>query len=448
MVQHPKWVEAATAVSTVTKTNIADGKTTTRKEYGKAARVELVLPLRSILPRKSFAALITKGVLPMLSKALRSVDINPANQSLDTVNAVWAWHSLVAKALDKNPSKKLGQGQGMGGTTGSAASSIAETGTGTGTAAMHLCALWEGDFFPKLLATLHAWLRQADGPDAFKQIEAWYRGWKSYFANHIDEISKDASTRKKSKKAQKAAATSARRQRRAMEQLVDRQFKKCLDMIRVRMQDGAPGLAKATVPDPKTTSYSTCLNDALKAASVAAGHWQQQQQQQHPSFRQVKSTDPVAGPGGRGSGSGSGGGGDVDRSVTFREVLEQLASENGVEFTPNFKRGRDRSSGKQVYDFGSVSVYIDRDVVYALNPLGANLNSSGEKWEPISTSELLQRCKEPKQRQRQQRQQQRQMPAARATTKAAPSAGPASNGKQNNAVPQPDGDEDDVEDID
>lgn len=64
-------------------------------------------------------------------------------------------------------------------------------------------------------------------------------------------------------------------------------------------------------------------------------------------------------------------------SVSFKEALEQLAEERGMIMLP--KPGK-QQSGKQVYSFGKLSIYLDNRIVFAL---------SGGEWKPIPLDELL-----------------------------------------------------------
>uniref|UniRef100_A0A914X693 Uncharacterized protein n=1 Tax=Plectus sambesii TaxID=2011161 RepID=A0A914X693_9BILA len=67
---------------------------------------------------------------------------------------------------------------------------------------------------------------------------------------------------------------------------------------------------------------------------------------------------------------------------SFKELVEQRAADLGVPFVPQPNRFRE---GKPVFWFGKVSVYIDQNVIFALN-LGTNT------WEPMGLDHLLQVC--------------------------------------------------------
>lgn len=62
------------------------------------------------------------------------------------------------------------------------------------------------------------------------------------------------------------------------------------------------------------------------------------------------------------------------------EVLELLAEEKNVVMIP--KPGRTQN-GKQIYGFGSISIYTDSGVIYAY--------SENREWEIVSLNELLKR---------------------------------------------------------
>lgn len=73
-----------------------------------------------------------------------------------------------------------------------------------------------------------------------------------------------------------------------------------------------------------------------------------------------------------------------DRTVSFKEALEQLAEEHELLFLP--KVGK-QEKGKQVYTFGKISVYLDNRLVYAL---------SGGEWSPMALNDLLEVAKKKK----------------------------------------------------
>ena len=262
----------------------------------------------------------------MLSQNLRAVDINPAKQNLAVVDSIWAWTSIVSSGLD-----------------------------GTGEA-VHIRALWLGDFFPRFKTTLFEWLSQdSSSTTRASEIEQWYKGWKQHFMAN-------------SKKLDNLEATNSNQRKRIrnLEALVEQQFKQCLAMIAASMRSNQH-LRQLKPPDALSFSYANCLRQLQDASATARVQLRQTNRPQVGMRSTVGGT--VA----------SGG------NVTFRDVLERLATQNGLEFVPNFKRGRAHSSGKQIYRFGSANCYIDRDVVFVLNTNGG----SKETWEPVSTDKLV-----------------------------------------------------------
>ena len=391
--------------------------------------LSIVEPLELVLPRGDFAKLLQRAALPLLVRDLRATEIDPANQSLEVANAVWKWARLLNVAeLDSTRSS------------------------------MHFRALWLGEFFPRLRITLHAWLHQANSPETFAEIEIWYKGWKSYFTDNV------AAMHKEDKSSSKTRSNSvAERTKRIMMQLVDEEFTQWLQMIAAKMT-GTDALKKLTPPDPDSCSYDRSLRQLQHLARIAqdslhqAGHsghrhqqegWRPRSEMRHTMGGTVAS--------------------DGSENVTFREVLEQLASREGVDFVPNFKRGRARSSGKQVYDFGGLSLYIDRDVAFVLSPnsgkfaaqgvaeqcIVENCNTSrcvdcvcqgngkGETWEPVGIDELVQLVHERPTKPTQQ---------ARSTPRSAPDPAPTPQQKSQPTsaaeVSAPESNGDDVEDID
>lgn len=70
-----------------------------------------------------------------------------------------------------------------------------------------------------------------------------------------------------------------------------------------------------------------------------------------------------------------------DTKLTFRDVVEIAAAKNGVSFLPNPRKGR--VDGKQIYDFGEASIYLDRGVAFVQKSKGRS-----SQWIPVDFSQL------------------------------------------------------------
>lgn len=70
-----------------------------------------------------------------------------------------------------------------------------------------------------------------------------------------------------------------------------------------------------------------------------------------------------------------------DVNLTLSDYLADEASNNGVVFRP---KPQVKHLGKQVYQFGAASVYLERNLVFVA-PKGGN---EGE-WKAVSFDELL-----------------------------------------------------------
>jgi hypothetical protein len=69
----------------------------------------------------------------------------------------------------------------------------------------------------------------------------------------------------------------------------------------------------------------------------------------------------------------------VKGGATFKEVIEDFASHNGIMFYP--KSGSNNTKdGKRIYMFGTSQVYLDANVVFAVD---------GDLWKPMSLDDLL-----------------------------------------------------------
>merc|ERR1719198_1109596 len=76
-----------------------------------------------------------------------------------------------------------------------------------------------------------------------------------------------------------------------------------------------------------------------------------------------------------------------DVTLSLSDYMADVAAENGLVFRP---KGRKTQFGKEVYQFGAVSVYFDKNLVYAATKGGA------EEWIPVSFDEVLKLAKREK----------------------------------------------------
>ena len=64
--------------------------------------------------------------------------------------------------------------------------------------------------------------------------------------------------------------------------------------------------------------------------------------------------------------------------ATFREVVEDFARRNDIDFAPKLG-GNSTRDGKQIFSFGGVSVYFDNNIVFA---------QRASSWHPTSLEDL------------------------------------------------------------
>merc|ERR1719162_1033644 len=69
-----------------------------------------------------------------------------------------------------------------------------------------------------------------------------------------------------------------------------------------------------------------------------------------------------------------------DVALSLSDYMADVAAENGLVFRP---KASTTQLGKQVYLFGKVSVYFDKNLVYAATKGG------GDEWLPVSFDEVL-----------------------------------------------------------
>lgn len=189
---------------------------------------------------------------------------------------------------------------------------------------MYIWSILEGEFFPKWETALRMWLQ--DPAADLGEVAQWYQAWKSQFP---DDIADDDRI-----KGHFAAALSL--------------------MDHVLRGVDLP-------PEPPLTSYEIVLQRRRAEAEVLRAA-------EARTSVQVHEPAPVHSNGG---------------SVTFKEVVENFALENGIEYYP--KLGR-TYQGRPISTFGGISIYIDQSVVYAYDDTG------GENWTPVALEDLLQKA--------------------------------------------------------
>lgn len=75
--------------------------------------------------------------------------------------------------------------------------------------------------------------------------------------------------------------------------------------------------------------------------------------------------------------------------ASFKDAVQKLAELNNLEFSPNLKRGM--HDGKQIYNFGKLSIYLHNQNLYAWLPSRAGDGTM--EWRAISLREALERAR-------------------------------------------------------
>jgi tuftelin-interacting protein 11 len=304
--------------------------------------VAMLLPWVNVFDSSSFENLLVRSALPKLVTFLRGVEINPAQQEIAPVECTLAWCSLTP-ALPVT----------------------------------HLVCLWVGEFFPKWLRVLYAWLR-ADGTD-FGEVSMWYTGWKGLFPESL-----------------------------LAEEKVTECFALALEMMQTSL--GAEGEEGETAMLAFDAVLRRMENDDYY--SLIEQHKTLQRAQKRLDILQAEesSSHYLAGAGKTGMPGMTGMAAPASyKQVTFKEVVETYAMRNNVEFVP--KMGR-LYEGKQLWQFGKSLCFLDQNVVFVSTaekggkrsaPGGGGAGADGADggasrqelygWAPIALEDLLQLSK-------------------------------------------------------
>ncbi|CAI5743443.1 unnamed protein product [Hyaloperonospora brassicae] len=178
-------------------------------------------------------------------------------------------------------------------------------------------AVLEGEFFPKWLKTLRTWVT---GSPNLTELEAWYRGWKLYFE-------------------QKDLATNER---------LRVHFHGALVLLLAASERvGVPNESRPLLPELNINA-ATSYQGALALVRDEA-----------PPNREAKTSSQRA-----------------PRSVSLRDVIENLAITNNVTFVP-----KGFYDGQQTYTFGKHQIIVEQGVVF--------LEKSKGVFKPVDLEQLL-----------------------------------------------------------
>ncbi|XP_062521738.1 tuftelin-interacting protein 11-like [Corticium candelabrum] len=184
----------------------------------------------------------------------------------------------------------------------------------------HFASLFEKHFFPKWMQVLCAWLSNSPNYD---EVTRWYLGWKSMFNETL-------------------LNTPA----------IKTQFGIALDIMNRAV--AAPGSVKQP-GDRENVAYFTATE--RRKAEAAASMADKRVGQGQVGAPQTASTD----------------------SLRFIDLVQKIAEDSGVLFVPIHGR---RHEGKQLYNIGKLTLYIDRSVIF--------ISTSRDSWTPVSLDKLQQ----------------------------------------------------------
>jgi tuftelin-interacting protein 11 len=198
----------------------------------------------------------------------------------------------------------------------------------------HFISLFSGEFFPRWLRVLVTWLGLA--PD-FADVSEWYVGWKERFP---DDVVQDPDIVKPLNVALDL-----------MNVVLTAEDDACADLLK---------RAAAAIPDD---TYFTAVGRRLAESKMRTR------------------LDELQGSKGPLPSSASASVADF----TFKDVVASFAMTKGVAFAP--KHGK-QHEGKQLYEFGKCTCYLDHDVVFVHESGGGERHA----WKPVALDDLLVRC--------------------------------------------------------
>jgi len=193
----------------------------------------------------------------------------------------------------------------------------------------------EGEFFPRWLHALGSRVLLLEKEEEkkkknFSSIESWYRKWRAMFSSSLLNS----------------------------EPRFLHPFQYALSMISAAVFEDFDEVRRLHDAIPLDVTYTSIANRKHRRVQAASERSLRKESAARESARRAKR--------------------DAEK-ITFRDVVEMFASENGVSFLPNTKRGR--IDGKQIYNFDDLFVYIDNEVLY--------VHRGASQWDPVDLQNLL-----------------------------------------------------------
>ncbi|CAM9318795.1 unnamed protein product [Ectocarpus fasciculatus] len=198
---------------------------------------------------------------------------------------------------------------------------------------LHMVSILEGEFFPRWLQILSSWL-SSESPE-YSEITQWYLGWKSLLPEEM-----------------------------LADERVALYFNHALELMQHVLSGGECSLSVLPVGIPTSSSYFEVV-DRRKKRIAAEKRLNELKNEPAPSAG--RNADFPTGSG---------------RNVSFKDLVEEFAMRHGVSFLPRTGRLQE---GKQVFQFGKSSCYLDQGVVFLLRRKASGSSS----WDPVTLEDML-----------------------------------------------------------
>ena len=198
---------------------------------------------------------------------------------------------------------------------------------------LHMVCILEGEFFPRWLQILSSWL-SSESPD-YSEITQWYLGWKSLLPEEM-----------------------------LADDRIALYFNHALELMQHALSGRESSLSILPAGIPTSTSYFEVVERRKKG--IAAEKRLNELKNEPPPSAGRNADFPAA--------SG--------RNVSFKDLVEEFAMRNGISFLPRTGRLQE---GKQVFQFGKSSCYLDQGVVFLLRRKASGVSS----WDPVTLEDML-----------------------------------------------------------
>mmetsp|Transcript_32783 Transcript_32783/g.49541 ORF Transcript_32783/g.49541 Transcript_32783/m.49541 type:complete len:702 (+) Transcript_32783:477-2582(+) len=307
----------------------------------------VIQPWRMILETQIIYNLVSESMVPRLGRLLSKMTISISGKKQD-----WSRLDLVCELLDIGLLSQF-----------------------------DFISLVEGEVMSHWADTLHEWIsskmekKKEDEGEVVNDVVEFYIAWRTRMMHPHSTLSNNNSSKVQQQQHQQPVSWLVLQK----DEMICRHFHAALLMIQALIEKDEDALEDLTPPVKEEMNYR------IVSARRARETRMEEEIQRNKRASAAAAADTSASTAAAGIATTRTQRENVDDTTTasFRDVVEEYAKQHDVTFHPRMGPNSTKD-GKPIFLFGSVSIYLDSNVVFALRGVS-------KKWEPISLDDLV-RC--------------------------------------------------------